>query len=132
MRSFFAKHWKNLSDGTPGHRFQDRYRAQRRASPRGGLVRRLVHLFLALVAIAIGVVLAFIPGPAILFFFIAGALLASDWLWLARTLDWLEVKLHALWKRVTRNGISCPWPPASPWSPSAAAFPSRPPTAPIG
>lgn len=47
---------------------------------------------------AIGVVLVFIPGPAIVFFFLAGTLLALDWLWMARTLDWLEVKLRAWWE----------------------------------
>lgn len=96
----FQRQWNKLKRGKPGQRFQDRYRAQRR-DPRGRtLLRRLVRVMLALAFTAIGIVLAFIPGPAILFFLLAGAMLASDWRWMARLLDWLEVKLRAGAKRV--------------------------------
>lgn len=59
-------------------------------------------MILAMLAAAVGVVLMFIPGPAIVFFFLAGALLASDWLWMARLLDWSEVKLRSLGRRATQ------------------------------
>lgn len=98
MQLHFPRQWNVFSHGKPGHRFQDRYRAQRRNRAEQGIFRRLRRLVLALGAAAIGVVLVFIPGPAIVFFFLAGALLASDWRWMARTLDWLEVKLRAWWK----------------------------------
>lgn len=94
-----ARQWKTFAQARPGHRFQDRYRAQHRPGAEGGLLRRILHLALATVCAAIGVVLAFIPGPAVLFFLLAGALLASDWLWVARLLDWLEVKLRAIGRR---------------------------------
>lgn len=65
----------------------------------------------AVVAIAIGLVLAVIPGPAVLFFLVAGILLASEWLWVARLLDWLEVRLRRVaqaarrgWRRLPRYG----------------------------
>lgn len=57
---------------------------------------RLLRFLVAALAAAIGLVLAFIPGPAVLFFLLAGALLASEWLWVARALDWLEVRLRRL------------------------------------
>jgi hypothetical protein len=98
MRLRVPKQWNVFSQGKPGHRFQDRYRANRRDRASQGILRRLQRILLAMVATAVGIVLVFIPGPAILFFFLAGALLASDWLWMARTLDWLEVKLRA-WGR---------------------------------
>lgn len=93
----------------PGRRFRNRYRSHRRSRSSKSLWRRLQRILLAVVALAIGVVLVFIPGPAILFFFMAGALLASDWLWMARTLDWLEVRLRAGWRRAQRWWKRLPW-----------------------
>jgi hypothetical protein len=52
-------------------------------------------------ALAIGILLAVIPGPAIPFFFVAGALLASEFRFAARFMDWLELRLRAVlgWAR---------------------------------
>lgn len=50
----------------------------------------------ATLAVAIGIVLMFIPGPAVLFFAIAGTLLASESRGVARFLDWTEVKIRQL------------------------------------
>lgn len=99
MQLRFRRQWNSLKRAEPGRRFQERYHAHRRDAGGRNLLRRLVYLLMAAVFTAIGVVLAFIPGPAILFFFLAGAMLASDWLWMARFLDWLELKLRAGWKR---------------------------------
>jgi hypothetical protein len=37
----------------------------------------------------------FTPGPAIFVFLLAGALLASHVLWVARALDWAELRLRS-------------------------------------
>lgn len=58
------------------------------------MLGRIVRLVIAAVALVIGIVLMFIPGPAILFFFIAGSLIAAESRGLARALDWTEVKLR--------------------------------------
>jgi hypothetical protein len=94
-------HWKSLGRGKPGHRFQERYARNQRSRASRGLLPRVLRLLGAAAATAVGVVLAFIPGPAVLFFLLAGALLASDSLWIARTLDWLEVR----WHRVARWAV---------------------------
>lgn len=62
---------------------------------------RVVRLMIAAVAFVIGVVLVFIPGPAIVFFVIAGSLLAAESLMLAKTLDHLEIwiRLALRWAR---------------------------------
>jgi hypothetical protein len=54
----------------------------------------------ALLAFAVGVVLAFIPGPAVVFFGIAAALLASESMTVARALDRVEVWLRGAWRRL--------------------------------
>jgi hypothetical protein len=83
--------------GRPGHRFQDRYhmakQGKREAAP-----QRIANLAMALVALAIAAVLVVFPGPAIPFFLIAGVLLAAESLWIAKLMDWLEVKFRAAWK----------------------------------
>lgn len=93
---------EDLKRGQPGQRFKQHHeRAQRSKSGRGA--RRWVNLLLALLAFAIGVVLVFIPGPAVLFFFLAGALLAPESRAIARFMDWAEVKIRAVWHWVTAH-----------------------------
>jgi hypothetical protein len=102
---------QDLGRGKPGHRFQDRYRRSQRSKAARGWMPRILRFAGAAVAIAIGLVLAFIPGPAVLFFLLAGALLASDSLWIARALDWIEVRARRvgrwaqrLWRRLPTYG----------------------------
>lgn len=95
------KHWHQLIAGTPGRRFRDRYYRNQRSEKTHPL-QRIGRWILALVAFAGALVLTVIPGPAIPLFFLAGALIASDWLWMAKTLDWVEVKARAIWKKLAR------------------------------
>jgi hypothetical protein len=97
-----SKHWNTLRQGKPGHRFRDRYRRNQRAAHRHNWAGRIVRICLAAVTFTIGVILAFIPGPAVVFFLLTGALLASDFFWMARLLDWGEVKGRKLWGRAER------------------------------
>lgn len=90
MRFPFLRRWSNPCPGRPGQRFRDRYERHRRRTTPYRWLGRLLRLFLALVCFVIGLVLAFVPGPAIVFFFLAGALVASDWRWAAGLLDWTE------------------------------------------
>jgi len=50
------------------------------------------------VCLAIGVVLTFIPGPAVVFYFAGAGLLAGESLWLARGLDWTELKVRKAYR----------------------------------
>ena len=52
---------------------------------------------------AVGVVLAFIPGPAVVFFGLTAALSATQSRWVAERLDHAELYLRALWKRWFRS-----------------------------
>ena len=111
MAASLISEWKVLRGSRPGRRFQDRYESARRTKDGRSLFGRIVRLVLSLVALAVGVVLMFIPGPAIVFFFIAGSLLAAESLAVARLLDWAEVKLrklatrlHATWRKFPLAG----------------------------
>ena len=111
MASTLISEWRELRQGRPGRRFQDGYEASHRTKNRVTLLGRIVRLALALVALVVGVILMFIPGPAILFFAIAGGLLAAESRQVARLLDWTEIQirkvaayLRARWKKLSLVG----------------------------
>jgi hypothetical protein len=89
-----------MKDDPPGERFQRLYRRRQQESERGG---RVLHYLLVVGLVAAGIVLMFIPGPAVVLFGLAGALLAEDSLGIAKALDWTELRGRALvrWARRT-------------------------------
>jgi hypothetical protein len=97
----FREHWRELRRGRPGHRFQARYERARREESQCGPGQRIVFFILAFIFIAVGAVLVVIPGPAIPFFFIAGGLLATESRYIARLMDWIEVRARKIvaWAR---------------------------------
>jgi len=106
MSNPLKKQWETLKRGRPGERFAARYHAGQKTKKDTGLgfkVFRVVRILIALGAIVVGIILVFIPGPAILFFLIAASLLAAESLTIARFLDWSELKLRALFHWVTRH-----------------------------
>ena len=96
MRRRLTALWKKLKVLEPGERFQTLYREQR-SKP---LAMKVLFFAAAIACFAAGVVFAFIPGPAIVFFALSGALLATHFLWVARALDASEV-----WARKTLDSI---------------------------
>jgi hypothetical protein len=70
-----------------------------------------VRVIVAVAALVIGVVLVLMPGPAVLFFLIAGMLLAAESCTVARLLDWGEVRgrragrwIQVRWRRLPKAG----------------------------
>ena len=106
MSNPFKKQWQSLKRGQPGRRFRARYdagqKAKKDASP-GFKFLRIARILVALASLAIGVILVFIPGPAILFFLLSGSLLAAESLTIANLLDWAEVKLRAVFSWLKRH-----------------------------
>lgn len=82
---------EKLRDAAPGQRFAEFHHRLRAESPSW---MRPLYLGAAILAFVIGVVLAFIPGPAILFFALAAALVATQSMWFAMQLDRVELKLR--------------------------------------
>jgi hypothetical protein len=112
----FREDWRELKRGRPGHRFQDRYERARQAE-RGSWMKRVMLIGIAVCALAIAVVLAVFPGPAIPFFLISGALLATESRTIAKVMDWIEVRFRRVfawlkrrWRRLPfagRIGLLC-------------------------
>lgn len=105
--STLAREWQVLRHSPPGQRFQKSYDLGQREADRSTVVRRVIRLVLAAVALIIGVVLVFIPGPAFVFFAIAGALLATESRAVARVLDWIELRVRQAlrWARRLWQGL---------------------------
>ena len=107
-RNYWRAQWRALKGGTPGHRFQDHYVATRRAARPGRWGVRLLTIAAAVCCLAIGLVLAVMPGPAVLFFFLAGALLATESRRVARLMDWAEVRGRRAYRVLERRWRGLP------------------------
>jgi hypothetical protein len=86
--------WEGLKAQAPGERFE--WFHQRQSTK--GLGAKVLYVVLAVVFFGVGVVLAFIPGPAVLFFALSAALVGAQSLWVARLLDRGEVKGRRAWE----------------------------------
>ena len=98
--------WKRLEKHEPGERFGAFYREQKDKP----LWVKATFLGFAVLSFAVGIVLAFIPGPAVVFFALSGALVSTQSRWVARTLDRGEVwgrkelaALRAWWHRKRKH-----------------------------
>ncbi|MBL9213419.1 MAG: hypothetical protein JNL92_23345 [Opitutaceae bacterium] len=105
MFASFQRRWKELARGKPGQRFQRRFENQSRSGSNTGW-RRVMNLVLALACFAVGVVLVFIPGPAVLFFFIGGGLLATESRVVAALLDAAELRIRKFASWVHRQWVN--------------------------
>ncbi len=100
MAGIFHKLGQKVHRDHAGRRFQDRYEATHAARKDvrwSKRALRVLRILVAMVATAIGLILMFIPGPAIPFFILAGGLLSAESRGIARLLDWGEVRLWAVW-----------------------------------
>lgn len=103
--------WRQMKASRPGHRFRDRYDRHKKSSNAPKTVWLVVRILAAVLLLLVGGVFMFIPGPAVVFFFFAGALLATDSLPVAKLLDWTEVqarkigsKVRRLWRKLPTAG----------------------------
>ena len=98
--------------GPPGQRFQNRYWRHRTGRNQRSMLARIASLLLGGLLVIIGVALLVLPGPGLLCLAGAGALFASESLRVARSLDWLEVRARAAWRRTwnrpRRDDVSKP------------------------
>ena len=92
--------WKRLRALEPGKRFQTFHREQRDRPP----AVKAAFVAVAIGCFALGLVFVLIPGPAILFFALGGALLATQFFWVARALDATEI-----WGRKTLDSTRKRW-----------------------
>jgi hypothetical protein len=99
IRAKVERSWTELKRGTPGKRFQQRYRRKNPGGGRSG--RKVAIVLLGSAAVLGGLFLLVVPGPGLPLIAIGAGLLAEASLVGARALDWLELRVRALigWAR---------------------------------
>jgi Ni/Co efflux regulator RcnB len=95
--------WREFKAYKPGQRFQARYRRHHESNAQASPLRRIGSWALVVVFTAIGIVLVFIPGPAVVFFFLAAGIIATQSASAARALDSLEMPLRRALKAASRR-----------------------------
>jgi len=93
MLNHMKERWNELKHFPPGERFEKFHVAQQHHAP----AVHIAYTALAIALLPVGVLFAFIPGPAVLFFALSAALFATQSLWLARRLDRAELALRHAW-----------------------------------
>src|SRR5258708_7411636 len=88
--------WHGLRRSPPRRRFQDHYASAQQERARSPAWRRALRIGVAFAMMLTGLIFVFIPGPAILFFAVASALFAAEWLGFARGLDWIELRFRVI------------------------------------
>lgn len=93
MLEKWKKTWKTFESAPSGERFE---RIYRRRKTSGSPALRVGLIVAGIILIVGGVVLLAIPGPGLLVIAFGGALIAQQFLFVARAFDWLEVRLREL------------------------------------
>jgi len=99
MLGSWKRSWNAVKKGPPGERFVKRYRARESGRSPGA---RVVSIALGAALVVAGTIMLVIPGPGILVIALGGAFLAQEFLWLAKALDFAEVRLRSAVRRGCR------------------------------
>jgi uncharacterized protein (TIGR02611 family) len=93
------KDWRIVREQPPGRRFMARYE-YRRAVPSGSPLGRMLLTVLGATLVFVGIILLFLPGPGWLTIILGLALLAGRSRQLSRLLDWTELRLRSILRRL--------------------------------
>ena len=103
---WIREHWHQFKASKPGYRFQHRYYRGRQSGPGRFGFRRILNIVVGSVLVIVSAFFGWAPGPGIVTFLIGLGLIAGELLFVARFLDWAEVKMRKLahpvidvWKR---------------------------------
>ncbi|MBA2441187.1 MAG: PGPGW domain-containing protein [Rubrobacter sp.] len=88
-------YWK-FAASEPGQRFEDRYRERQQS--RGGRfsVWKFVNVGFGILVVLVGLLFLATPGPGWLTLFLGFGILASEFRYIARFMDWAELKARTL------------------------------------
>lgn len=107
MLEKLKQNWHKFEEGTPGERFQQRFKRRHRSGQ--GVWRKALFIGGGLLIMTAGVFMLVAPGPGLLAIFIGAGVIAQESLFAARVLDWTELRLRkllawslGLWRRAPR------------------------------
>lgn len=96
ITELLKSYWQTLTTSEPGSRFESFYNRRQDERQGSGIWQRFVFVGIGLALAAAGVVFLALPGPGLLVIALGLALMASEFLFMARILDRLELTLRAL------------------------------------
>jgi putative transmembrane protein PGPGW len=88
--------WRLFTSSKPGDRFQVRYYYHRQSRHGRSSLSRIFNIFVGSVLVLFSVFFGWAPGPGTLTLIIGLSMLGSEFLVVARFLDWAEVRLRKL------------------------------------
>jgi uncharacterized protein (TIGR02611 family) len=90
------ENWQQFRKSKPGHRFQDRYDHRQKATQGQWNIGKLFNIVGGIAIALAGLFLVPLPGPGWVIIFVGLGLLGREFLPVARSLDWVEVRLRGL------------------------------------
>lgn len=96
-------HWQHLKKSPPGQRFKDFYEARQKERTDGQEWKRILYVGLGVVISLGGIILLGMPGPGLLVVAFGLALIASEFLVIARLLDRAELWLRKMAHRTIQG-----------------------------
>jgi hypothetical protein len=90
--------WRLFTSSKPGDRFQVRYYYHRQSRHGRSSLSRIFNIVVGSALVIFSVFFGWAPGPGILTLVIGLSMLGSEFLVVARFLDWAEVRLRKLAK----------------------------------
>lgn len=94
MLDALATYWHRLKSGEPGQRFLDVFRLRTERRNEGHMRSRALFTGGGLLLILIGAGIGWLPGPGGVLAVLGVALVAAESRSVARTLDWVELRLR--------------------------------------
>ena len=88
--------WQAFKRSQPGYRFQERYNRRQQTTSGPFDPKNLLYVAAGILIVVVGVLLAPIPGPGGIIAFVGLALIGSEFLPIARALDWGELRIRGL------------------------------------
>jgi hypothetical protein len=88
--------WRLFTQSKPGDRFQVRYYYHRQSRHGRSSLSRIFNIFAGSLLVLFSVFFGWAPGPGTLTLIIGLSMLGSEFLVVARFLDWAEVRLRKL------------------------------------
>ena len=93
--------WREFQESDPGSRFEEYYRRRQESGYSWFSPRRLFNVVVGLLLVVVSTFFGWAPGPGMLTFVIGLGMIAGEFRFAARFLDWAEVWLRKFWQFVT-------------------------------
>src|SRR3712207_1542943 len=88
--------WRHFTSSKPGDRFQVRYYYHKQSRHGRSSLSRIFNIVVGSILVIFSAFFGWAPGPGMLTFVIGLSMLGSEFLVVARFLDWAEVRLRTL------------------------------------